>query len=460
MGMAMRAFWSGVAVAMLAVVPLRAETLADALIAAYRNSNLLEQNQAILRAADEDAAVAVANLRPIVDFTTRATFNRQQSSSFIGNGTTTTEDLSGSVGLSSSVLIWGGGRNKLGVAVARESVLSTRAGLVNVEQQVLLDAVSAYVDVRLQAEFVALRQSNVRLIAQQLQAAQDRFEVGEVTLTNVAEAESRLAAAQSGLAAAIGDQTVAREQYKVAVGVYPGNLAGLPPLPATARTVEDARAVALRTHPSVIRAQHEVRVAELRADLARATLGPTLTGNVSSGITFDGDDSSSVGLVFNQRLYGGGELSALYRRALAGKASASAVLQQTGLTIGENVGSTWARIIAAQAAIEAGRLQVAAAQTAFEGVREEALLGARTTLDVLDNEQTLLDARANKLQAEANRYVFTYQLLASMGLLTADHLKLGIPTFDPEAYYNAVKNAPATSAQGRRLDRVLQKIGK
>lgn len=456
----MRAFWSGMVVAMLAVAPLRAETLADALIAAYRNSNLLEQNQAILRAADEDAAVALANLRPIVDFTTRATFNRQQSSRFIGAGTTTTEDLSGSIGLSSSVLIWGGGRNRLGVAVARESVLSTRAGLVNVEQQVLLDAVSAYVEVRLQAEFVALRQSNVRLIAQQLQAARDRFEVGEVTLTNVAEAESRLAAAQAGLAAAIGDQTVAREQYKVAVGVYPRNLAGLPQPPATARTVEDARAVGLRTHPNVIRAQHEVRVAELRADLARATLGPTLTGNLSTGITFDGDDSSSVGLVFNQRLYGGGELSALYRRALAGKAAASAVLQQTGLTIGENIGSTWARIIAAQAAIEAGRLQVAAAQTAFEGVREEALLGARTTLDVLDNEQTLLDARANKLQAEANRYVFTYQLLAAMGLLTADHLKLGIPTFDPEAYYNAVKNAPATSAQGKRLDRVLERIGK
>jgi outer membrane protein len=114
--------------------------------------------------------------------------------------------------------------------------------------------------------------------------------------------------------------------------------------------------------------------------------------------------------------------------------------------------------LVAQASIEAGRQQVTAAQRAFDGVREEATLGARTTLDVLNAEQNLLSARASRLEAEANRYVGVYQVLASMGLLTAEHLNLGVPTFDPEAYYNAVKSAPTHSAQGKALDRILQKI--
>ena len=112
----------------------------------------------------------------------------------------------------------------------------------------------------------------------------------------------------------------------------------------------------------------------------------------------------------------------------------------------------------AGASIESGSLQVTAAQKAFDGVREEATLGARTTLDVLNAEQELLSARATKLQAEASRYVGAYQLLSVMGLLTAEQLKLGIPTFDPEAYYDAVKNAPATSTRGKKLDKILEKI--
>ena len=111
------------------------------------------------------------------------------------------------------------------------------------------------------------------------------------------------------------------------------------------------------------------------------------------------------------------------------------------------------------ASIEASDRQIRAAQTAFDGVREEAQLGARTTLDVLDAEQELLDARNARLQAEAQRYVGVYQVLATMGLLTVDHLQLGIATYDPEAYLKAVEKAPAHSAQGKKLDRILEKIG-
>ena len=458
----MSKFWAiFVVLATLVAAPAaRAETLADALIAAYKSSNLLDQNQAVLRAADEDAAIAVANLRPVVNFVAQSRWTK------FDNDTASPafpapfyESLGGSVSLTASVVIWANGRGLLAVDVARESVLATRAALINVEQEVLLAAVQAFVDVRLQTEIVALRQSNNRLITQELRAARDRFDVGEVTLTDVSLAEARLAAARSGLAAAQGSLMVARERYKATTGSYPGNLAGLPKLPKTAKSQEDARAVAVRTHPFILQSQHEAKAAELRVLIAKTGLGPTISGQAGITEDFDGAGNTSIGISLNQTLYAGGELSALYRKSLAGKEIAQAGLHQTVVVVSENVGRAWANLAVANASIEAGSLQVIAAQKAFDGVREEATLGARTTLDVLNAEQELLNARATKLEAEASRYIGVYQLLSAMGLLTADHLNLGIASFDPEAYYKAVKNAPAASAQGKRLDKILKTIG-
>lgn len=452
----MRAFLSAVAVAALGLTGTvaSAETLADALAAAYKNSKLLDQNEALLRAADEDVAQAVARLRPVVNFVAEA------NSTDFDPDTPTNDEFTTTLTLAMQWTLLDFGRNRLGVEIAKESVLATREALKDLEANVLLSAVSAYVDVRLQAEIVALRQSNVRLITQELQAAQDRFDVGEVTRTDVAIAEARLAAAQSGLAAAQGDFKVARERYKAVVGDYPGNLAGLPPLPKTARSMEEARMIALRGHPDILQAQRQVTVARLGVEATKAEMRPTVT--LEGGLTESVDSDvqrSSVGLSFNQTLYAGGALHSAHRAALAQKEAAEAALLQTTTTVGENVGNAWTALEVAAASIQAGTLQVQAAQTAFDGVREEATLGARTTLDVLNAEQELLDARATKLQAEAQRYVGVYSLLSSMGLLSVEHLNLGVPTYDPALYYNAVKNAPITSPQGKKLQRILDKIG-
>lgn len=452
----MRAFLSAVAVAALGLTGTvaSAETLADALAAAYKNSKLLDQNEALLRAADEDVAQAVARLRPVVNFVAEA------NSTDFDPDTPTNDEFTTTLTLAMQWTLLDFGRNRLGVEIAKESVLATREALKDLEANVLLSAVSAYVDVRLQAEIVALRQSNVRLITQELQAAQDRFDVGEVTRTDVAIAEARLAAAQSGLAAAQGDFKVARERYKAVVGDYPGNLAGLPPLPKTARSMEEARMIALRGHPDILQAQRQVTVARLGVEATKAEMRPTVT--LEGGLTESVDSDvqrSSVGLSFNQTLYAGGALHSAHRAALAQKEAAEAALLQTTITVGENVGNAWTALEVAAASIQAGTLQVQAAQTAFDGVREEATLGARTTLDVLNAEQELLDARATKLQAEAQRYVGVYSLLSSMGLLSVEHLNLGVPTYDPALYYNAVKNAPITSPQGKKLQRILDKIG-
>jgi outer membrane protein len=451
----MRGFLAAVVVSVmgLAAPVAQAETLADALASAYKHSKLLDQNEALLRAADEDVAQAVARLRPVVNFVA-------QAENVESNPDRATDGLSRTFTLAAQWTILDFGRNRLGVEIAKETVLATREALKGLEAQVLLSAVSAFVDVRLQAEIVALRQSNVRLISQELQAAKDRFEVGEVTRTDVAIAEARLAAARSGLAAAQGDYKVARERYRAVVGDYPGNLAGLPPLPATARSMEEARMIALRGHPSILQAQRQVTVAGLGVEASKAATRPTV--DLEAGITQDfGNDArrDSMSLSFNQTLYAGGALSSAYRQALAQKEAAEAALLQTTITVGENVGIAWSALEVAAVSIQAGSLQVQAAQTAFDGVREEATLGARTTLDVLDAEQELLDARATKLQAEAQRYIGVYNLLSTMGLLTVEHLNLGVPTYDPALYYNAVKNAPITSPQGKKLQRILDKIG-
>ncbi len=437
------------AVAAGLAAPGRAETLTDALIDAYRNSNLLEQNRAVLRAADEDVAVALSALRPTLGFVADLT-----------NSNLRVDQLVATIGLASQITLLDFGRNRLGVEVAKESVLATREALVNVEQQVLLAAVQAYITVRLSGDIVSLREANTRLIAEELRAAQDRFEVGEVTRTDVAQAEARLAAARSDLIAAQGDLMVAREQYRLAVGHYPGNLAAPPRAPATARSLEEARGVAQRSHPLIRQAQRMVNVAELSMSRARAETRPSLTASLQYGRDDDGNDSRNVGIELGQTFYAGGRLSALFRQALAGRDQARAALLQTTAEIGALVGEAWANITVANASIEASDREIRAAQTAFEGVREEASLGARTTLDVLDAEQDLLSARVSRVSAEATRYIGIYSLLASMGLLTVEHLDLGIPTYDPAAYYNAVKSAPATSTQGARLDRVLGVIGR
>lgn len=431
-----------------------AQTLADTLVAAYENSNLLEQNRALLRAADEDVAIAVSALRPVIDFIATSDYTGRQRGFNV-------DDLTASLGLSADLLLYDFGRTRLGVDSAKESVLATRQALIDLEQQVLLTAVTAFMNVRSAVEFVAIGENNVRVLTEELRAARDRFSVGEVTRTDVSIAEARLAAAQSNLQAARGDLVTAREDYKFATGRFPGTLSAANRLPDLPATVDAAKSVGTRDHPAIRRAQHEVTVAELNAERAKAAT----RGRLSAGADLLTDEefqneTTRLSLTFNQPIYRGGQLSALYRQALARSAAAKATLLQQVRTIEQEVGRAWSDLRVALARIDSDRQQIEAARVAFEGAREEARLGARTTLDVLDLEQELLTARGNLIASENARNVAAYAVLSSMGLLTVEHLNLGIPTFDPSVYYNAVRNAPATSVQGERLDRVLRSIGR
>ena len=437
-----------------------AESLTDALISAYRNSHLLEQNQAVLRAADEDVATAVGTLRPVINFVTKLAYSHNEFTFSPAN----TDTTNGTMSLVASVTLFDSGRGAASVAIKNELVLAAQAALVNIEQQVLLDAVSAYVNLKLQIELVAAQESNVRLISQDLKAARDKFDVGEVTKTDVALAEAQLASANASLASAQGNANVARERYNAAIGHYPNQLSGLPRTPITVKTVAEARAIALRSHPTVVEAQHQAKAADLGLELSRLQFQPKINATSSLTENFDkkglGTANGSLGVEIDQTIYAGGQLSSGFRKSVANLAQAHAAQLQTGVIVTEAVGKAWSNILVAGASITANTEQIRAAQAAYDGVKQEADLGSRTTLDVLNAEQTLLTAKASSLQAQANLYVSQYSLLSAMGLLTADHLHLGIPTFDPQAYYNAVKNAPATSTRGVKLDRILKTLGK
>lgn len=431
-----------------------AESLTDALASAYLTSNLLDQQQALLRATDEDVASAVAALRPVVGYVANAS---------LADPAPPSGSFNGSLGLSVEMLLYDfGGGSRLAVEQVEQTVLATRAALVDVEQQVLLRAVAAFVGVQQAETLVALNENSVRLITQELRAARDRFEVGEVTRTDVSLAEARLAAARAALAAQQGALVRAREEYRAAVGRYPGTLTSPGSTPSLPASLDAARAIARERHPSIASAQYNVAAAEIGVARAEAALYPSLRGSGNVSLDDDGDTSASVGLNFSGPIYRGGALTSAIRRASAQRDASRSGLLSTVLTVEQDVGNAWANLAVAIASLEATDRQVAAAQLALDGLREELRLGARTTLDVLDQEQDLLDARTNRINAQNDRLFAVYALLDAMGLLTVDFLGLAVPTFDPEAYYNTVRSAPTVrvSPEGERLDRVLRAIGR
>jgi outer membrane protein len=352
------------------------------------------------------------------------------------------------------------------VEAAKETVLATRQTLVSVEQLVLLTAVQAYMNVIRNQEFVALRQNNLRLLREELRAARDRFEVGEVTRTDVAQAESAVALAQSGLAAAQGDLTRAIEEFREAVGRDPGALQTPGDLPGLSGDVSAAKSVAVRKHPDILEAQRNVAAAELNISAAKAAMRPSvnLTTRLGVGENLDDSDftrSGSVGVELTGPIYQGGRLASAVRQSMAQRDAQRAQLHLVGLQVKQDVGDAYANLRAARASRDASREAVRAAEVAFEGTREEAKLGARTTLDVLDSEQDLLDAQANLISANADVVIAAYSVLAAIGELTARDLNLSVPTYDAAAYYDLVKTAPVPiSPQGQKLDKVLRALGK
>ena len=451
-----RAAATGFMLAVLAAGTAGADSLRTAMADAYSNSQLLEQNRYLLRLRDEDVAQAVAQLLPTLDFTANATRN------LIADTTTSTAQLV------ADMTIYAGGSRIAARQAAEATLEATRQQLVTVESQVLLDAVTAYLDVWEAQQVVSVRQSNVRVLTQQLRAARDRFEVGEDTRTDVAQAEATLAQARSALAAAEGSLEIARELFNLSIGRYPNGLSGPQGRPALPGSEEEAARLARQEHPAIRALQSEVRAAEFAVEQARAAGRPTLSARLSSSETFQSPDptregnAASLSLTLSQPIYRGGQIGSRERQALAQAEAARANLnRQVQLNL-QGVGNAYARLRIATAQIQASDQRIRAAELAFEGVREEASLGARTTLDVLDAEQDLLEARISRIEAASDLYAASYSVLSASGLLTVAHLDLAVPRYDVDAYGAAFPAGTprVASPQGDRLDDLLRAIGR
>lgn len=420
--------------------PVSATTLADALVLAYQTNPQIIAQQAFLRATDESVISARANLLPALKQTLQANRAAQL------NMPSGSRDPHGQWTLNTTITmqLFDNGSDRLIIEAAKMNVLAGRQALLQLEQNVLLSTVTTFVDVRRDQQFVRLAESNVRVLREQLRAAKGRFEVGLVTLTDVAQAEARLSAALSQLESNRGQLAKSENAYTAVVGIAPNKLRKPPAAPKLPSTLAKAEAVAIKKHPRVMQAQFNARAAELTLKSTLKNRAPQIDGSVGYifGKNFGGNELSrddvSATITGTLNIYQGGRLDSNRRRDIALHQQSLSNVQQSGFVTRQSIRNAWANWQSTSASIKSNRQQVRAAQVAFDGVSEEAKLGARTTLDALNAEQELLNARFQLVTAIRNQYVAQYQVLAEIGLMTAQHLNLGVPIYNPDSNTQAI----------------------
>lgn len=443
-----------------ALTPVNADTLTDALIKAYQMSPTLEAERAALRNTDEGVAIARSRKRPSLTASAGAGVESSENVDWELYDTYQAQ-------LQSSLLLYDHGQTSAAIEAAKATVAAGRASLRDVEQSVLLDTVAAFMDVRRNIQSVQVARNNVSVLEEQVRATRDRFDLGEVTRTDVSLAEARLAQAQANLAAFEGQLTSARETYLAVVGAPALDLRTPPPLPQVPQSLQQIEALAMREHPALNSARYLETAAQFDLARARAARGPSLSVDASVG-AIDARDATgrtdnvqaSLGLSGSVPLYRGGELSALVRQAESVLQQRRFAVQNTARLVRQDAAVALSNLNVARATIAANREEVRAAQVAFEGVQEEATLGARTTLDVLDLEQDLRDAQLALATSLRDEYVAAYQLLSAMGLLNVEYLNLGIPTYNPDVNYNRVQNAPYSTVEGGIMEKLRDRYAR
>ena len=428
-----------------------AETLESALARAYGNNPELNAQRAGVRVRDEDVAQAKSGYRPRINATADIgrTYTDATRQSAFGGGTTRSNDMISPRGFGVEInqSIFDGFQTSNRVRAAESGVLGSREQLNTTEQSVLLDAATAYMDVLRDTAILDLQRNNVEVIDEQLRQTRDRFNVGEVTRTDVAQAEARLAASRSEASLAEANLRNSIATYRQVVGVEPQQLAPGRPLDAlTPRSIDAALKVALNEHPAIKARQHAVDVAELQVKVAQGALAPQLgvAGSVdqrySSQSPGDQTFSASVVARLTVPIYEGGQAYSATRQAKEEAGQRRLEADSVRDQVRAAVQSSWGRLEAARAQIQAAQAQIDAAETALSGVREEARVGQRTTLDVLNAQQELLTARVNLIQAQRDRVVASYSLVNAMGRLNSRALALKVNHYSPKIHYDQVKD--------------------
>ncbi|MFS2317432.1 TolC family outer membrane protein [Maricaulis sp. D1M11] len=422
---------SAVCVAALAIGGLTgsasAQTFYETLVMAYNSNPDLQAQRAALRSTDEAYVQASSARLPSV--------SAAGSVSDSGFSNLTTQNYS----ITATQSIYRGGRTQGAIDQATAQIMAGRETLRSVEQSVLLNAATAFLDVARDEDIVEIRRNNVEVLSQQLQAARDRFEVGEITRTDVAQSEARLSGAQAQLAAAQAQVSVSRANYERIVGSPAMNLSDRPDLPTVPSDLASAAELGLSNNPSLLAAQYAETSARQGVRVARGNFLPevSVSGSLGHGrdVVISGDDRDSASITgrVSIPLYTGGLNGSRVRAAVAQEEQARNQVDAARRQVISGVASAYSSYQASLAVIESSRQSVRANQIALDGVEQEALVGIRTTLDVLNAEQELLDARLTLVSAERDAYVAAYNLLVTVGTFTAQDLALNVEMYDPEA---------------------------
>lgn len=423
-----------------------AETLQEALAKAYQNNPTLLAARARLRAIDEGVSEAVSGWRPTVsiNYDVGKTYSDSSGGSSSGSGAQNRTPRTGSLSLEQNV--YRGGRTLSQTRRAEQDVLAERARLATTEQQVMLDGGTAFVDALRDEAVLRLNQSNERVLKRQLEATRDRFQVGEVTRTDVAQAESRLARAVADRIQSEGNLVQSRAAYRDIMGDLPGTLQPTKPLGDLPTSQDDTIKQARISNPQVIASRFTERAAVADIDVVKGELYPSinLEGDLSRGNDTSSTDSrresASITARVSMPLYQAGGVSARIRAAKQTHSQRRRELDAAIRTVIASATGAWQDYQTAVAQIKAFTSEVNSASIALEGVRQEAQVGSRTVLDVLDAEQELLDARVSLVRAQRDEAVASFSVRQQIGTLVASKLALGVPTYDFEAYYKKVRN--------------------
>lgn len=418
--------------------PVSAETLQDAIAAAYSANPQVAAARAQLRQLDENVPIIGAGTRPTIN--TQLSFNEDLSPSFGSIGETWR------AGVSINQAIWEGGRIRADLSAATARIEAARARLIAAEYQVITATVTAYADVLRTREFVRLNENQVKVLEQQLRASRDRFEVGDLTRTDVAQSEARLAAAEANLMQSRAQQVQAAQAYERLVGRRPDNLAPLPPPPPVPANETEARDMALATNPDLTAARLDEKAADADVLSTKRDRLPSIGVEAAGAYTratgpFFGISGFNprIGVTATMPLLSGGLIAARVRQAQARQSETLELITQSERVVAESATNSWVQLKTSEAVIESSKVQVSANALASEGVRRENEVGSRDILDVLNAEQELLNARVQLVQAERDRYVAVYQLLETIGRLEPVLEGVGVRRFDAEANARRVR---------------------
>ena len=420
-------------------------TLQDALAMAYSPHPTLMAERANLRAVDENVPAALAGWRPTVTLS---------ASAGVANGVSVVNKVPvrrsrGDRGANAEQFtvtqpLYRGGQTRAGTNRAENQVMGERARLMAQEQVTFTAVISAYVNVIQSQQVLALNINNEQVLSRQLQATNDRFRVGEITRTDVAQAQAALAGATATRQTAEGTLQTARSQYQQLVGEFPGVLIEPQPLRLPTRTLEDAKSLSEHNNPNVVAALFDDAAAKDNFDLQYGKLMPSLSLQGSIART---EDSTTIGQRIETKqvlaaltvpIYQGGIEYATVRQARQQQQQTRNRIEDARRTAIQNAISAWETYNAARATIASTRTAVRANLVALEGVQREAIVGSRTTLDVLNAEQLLLNSQVTLVQNLASLVNASYSVAAATGRLNARDLNLQVPLYDETAYYKAV----------------------